>query len=113
MLLTPSLFSLLLSLFFFFFFFFSLPLSLSSFPLLPPGSDQKNPRELYKKSAHFYTIIHIAMAAKTPKYINHDGYLVAGGFPVEGFSSGLSYKAKDNDLFICTYPKVRVYDIDL
>ena len=47
------------------------------------------------------------MAAKTPKYINHDGYLVAGGFPVEGFSfsSGLSYKAKDNDLFIVTYPK--------
>ena len=45
------------------------------------------------------------MAAKTPKYVNHDGYLVAGGFPVEGFSSGLSYKAQDNDLFIVTYPK--------
>ena len=44
---------------------------------------------------------------KLPRYINHDGYLVAGGFPVEGFNSGLKYKAQDDDLFIVTYPKVK------
>lgn len=52
----------------------------------------------------------VAMASeskneKLPRYINHDGYLVAGGFPVEGFNSGLKYQAKNNDLFIVTYPK--------
>lgn len=45
---------------------------------------------------------------KLPKYVNHDGYLVAGGFPVDGFRSALSYKAHDNDLFVVTYPKVCV-----
>ena len=43
---------------------------------------------------------------KLPRYRDHGGYLVAGGFPVEGFSSALSYQAQDNDLFIVTYPKV-------
>lgn len=43
---------------------------------------------------------------KLPKYSNHDGYLVAGGFPVDGFRSALKYQAQDNDLFIVTYPKV-------
>lgn len=42
---------------------------------------------------------------KLPRYRNHDGYLVAWGFPVEGFNSALTYKAQDNDLFIVTYPK--------
>ena len=43
---------------------------------------------------------------KLPRYSNHDGYLVAGGFPVDGFRSALKYQAQDNDLFIVTYPKV-------
>ncbi|KAL7435026.1 hypothetical protein ACHAXH_005921 [Discostella pseudostelligera] len=42
---------------------------------------------------------------KLPRYSNHDGYLVAGGFPVDGFRSALKYQAQDNDLFIVTYPK--------
>mmetsp|Transcript_9098 Transcript_9098/g.20564 ORF Transcript_9098/g.20564 Transcript_9098/m.20564 type:complete len:298 (-) Transcript_9098:120-1013(-) len=42
---------------------------------------------------------------KLPRYIDNEGYLVAGGFPLEGFSSGLKYQAQDNDLFIVTYPK--------
>jgi short-subunit dehydrogenase len=42
---------------------------------------------------------------KLPRYRNHDGYLVAYGFPVEGFNSALTYEAQDNDLFIVTYPK--------
>lgn len=45
---------------------------------------------------------------KLPRYTNNDGYRVAGGFPVEGFRSGLKYQAQDNDLFIVTYPKVRL-----
>ncbi len=47
---------------------------------------------------------------KLPRYINHNGYLVAGGFPVEGFASGLSYQAQDNDLFIVTYPKASRFE---
>ncbi len=43
---------------------------------------------------------------KLPRYRDHGGYLVAGGFPVEGFSSALKYQAQDNDVFIVTYPKV-------
>ncbi len=42
---------------------------------------------------------------KGPKYTNHDGYLMPYGFPIENFSSSLKYKAEENDLFICTYPK--------
>ena len=42
-----------------------------------------------------------------PKYRDHGGYLVAGGFPVEGFGSALRYEARDDDLFVVTYPKVR------
>ncbi len=42
---------------------------------------------------------------KTPTYANHDGYRLAGGFPFEGFRSSLKYEAKDEDLFIVTYPK--------
>jgi short-subunit dehydrogenase len=45
------------------------------------------------------------MEEKLPRYRNHDGYLVAYGFPVEGFNSALTYEAQDNDLFIVTYPK--------
>jgi hypothetical protein len=41
-----------------------------------------------------------------PKYRDHGGYLVAGGFPVEGFGSALKYEARDDDLFVVTYPKV-------
>jgi short-subunit dehydrogenase len=43
---------------------------------------------------------------KLPRYRDHGGYLVAWGFPVEGFNSALQYEAQDNDLFIVTYPKV-------
>lgn len=43
---------------------------------------------------------------KLPRYVEHDGYFVAGGFPVEGLRSGLKYKAQADDLFIVTYPKV-------
>jgi hypothetical protein len=45
---------------------------------------------------------------KLPRYVDHDGYLVAGGFPVDGFRSALNYESQDNDLFIVTYPKVSV-----
>ena len=40
-----------------------------------------------------------------PSYYNHNGYLMPKGFPVEGFESGLRYKAQPEDLFIATYPK--------
>ena len=40
-----------------------------------------------------------------PTYTNHDGYLMPKGFPVEGFISGLTYEAEENDLFVATYPK--------
>lgn len=43
---------------------------------------------------------------KTPTYTDHDGYKLASGFPLDGFRSGLEYEAKDEDLFIVTYPKV-------
>ncbi|KAL9180690.1 hypothetical protein ACHAXT_011143 [Thalassiosira profunda] len=42
---------------------------------------------------------------KIPAYTDHDGFLMPKGFPPEGFQSGLSYEAQDNDLFIVTYPK--------
>ena len=52
--------------------------------------------------------LHCTMAAeKTPTYTNHDGYRLAKGFPLDGFHSGLKYEAKDEDVFIVTYPKVR------
>ncbi|KAL7491181.1 hypothetical protein ACHAWT_000617 [Skeletonema menzelii] len=44
-------------------------------------------------------------AEKTPTYTDHDGYKLASGFPLDGFRSGLEYKAKDEDVFIVTYPK--------
>ncbi|NES87067.1 MAG: sulfotransferase domain-containing protein [Moorea sp. SIO2B7] len=40
-----------------------------------------------------------------PRYIIHDGFRMPMGFPVEGFASGLSYKAQPGDIFIATYPK--------
>ncbi len=43
---------------------------------------------------------------KIPTYTDHDGYKLASGFPLDGFRSGLEYEAKDDDLFIVTYPKV-------
>jgi hypothetical protein len=45
---------------------------------------------------------------KTPSYTDHDGYKLAMGFPLDGFRSCLEYEAKDEDLFIVTYPKVCV-----
>jgi hypothetical protein len=48
----------------------------------------------------------------TPSYTDQDGYLMPKGFPVDGFISSLKYKAKDNDIFIATYPKVRKNLID-
>lgn len=42
---------------------------------------------------------------KLPTYTDHGTYLLAKGFPVEGFKSGLEYQAQDDDLFIVTYPK--------
>ena len=47
------------------------------------------------------------MAEKTPTYTDNNGYKLASGFPLDGFRSGLEYEAKDEDLFIVTYPKVR------
>ena len=40
-----------------------------------------------------------------PKYTNHNGFLMPYGFPIDGFESGLQYKAQPNDLFIASYPK--------
>ncbi|MGK7873342.1 MAG: sulfotransferase domain-containing protein [Xenococcaceae cyanobacterium] len=41
-----------------------------------------------------------------PSYIVHDnGFRMPKGFPAEGFTSGLSYKAQPGDIFIATYPK--------
>ena len=50
-------------------------------------------------------------AEKTPTYTNHDGYRLAKGFPLDGFHSGLKYEARDEDLFIVTYPKVRTHKL--
>lgn len=50
-------------------------------------------------------------AEKTPTYTNHDGYRLAKGFPLDGFHSGLKYEAKDEDVFIVTYPKVRTHKL--
>lgn len=40
-----------------------------------------------------------------PKYSNHDGFLMPIGFPSEHFEESLTYKAKDTDIFVTTYPK--------
>jgi hypothetical protein len=40
-----------------------------------------------------------------PSYTDHNGYRMPRGFPVEGFTSGLRYRAQPNDLFVATYPK--------
>lgn len=42
---------------------------------------------------------------KIPSYTDHGVFLLPKGFPAEGFKSGISYQAQDNDLFIVTYPK--------
>jgi len=40
-----------------------------------------------------------------PKYKNHNGYLIASGFPEDQFDSALQYQAQPNDLFVTSYPK--------
>ena len=45
------------------------------------------------------------MPPTTPSYQDHDGYLIASGFPVNNFESALRYKAQFNDLFVVSYPK--------
>lgn len=45
------------------------------------------------------------MTSKTPKYTNHNGYLMPYGFPKDNFASSLSYAPEPNDLFVATYPK--------
>lgn len=47
----------------------------------------------------------MSVQKKTPKYTNHDGYLMPFGFPAHNFTSSLSYEPEPNDLFIATYPK--------
>ena len=46
-----------------------------------------------------------SVTKKTPKYTNHDGFLMPSGFPAHNFDSSLSYEAEPNDLYIATYPK--------
>jgi hypothetical protein len=43
--------------------------------------------------------------SRTPRYTVHDGFLMPMGFPVEGFDSGLRYRAQPGDIFVSTYPK--------
>ena len=43
--------------------------------------------------------------ARTPAYTLHDGFRMPKGFPVEGFVSGLTYRARPEDIFVSTYPK--------
>jgi hypothetical protein len=45
------------------------------------------------------------MTARTPSYTIHDGFRMPMGFPVEGYDSGLRYRAAPGDLFVVTYPK--------
>jgi len=42
---------------------------------------------------------------RRPRYVDHDGFLMPMGFPVEGFDSGLGYRAAPGDIFVATYPK--------
>ncbi len=63
------------------------------------------------QSVHFFVLspaTRTMASEKLPRYVNHEGYLVAGGFPVDGFKSALKYEAQANDLFVVTYPKVCV-----
>jgi hypothetical protein len=43
--------------------------------------------------------------SRSPRYTSHDGFLMPMGFPVEGFVSGLRYRARPGDVFVATYPK--------
>lgn len=40
-----------------------------------------------------------------PSYRVHDGFRMPLGFPADGFSSALGYRARPRDIFIATYPK--------
>jgi len=60
----------------------------------------------YYHTTSFDTNLLTMASEKTPTYTDHDGYKLAKGFPLDGFRSGLEYEAKDEDLFIVTYPKV-------
>ncbi|MGF1486890.1 MAG: sulfotransferase domain-containing protein [Prochloraceae cyanobacterium] len=40
-----------------------------------------------------------------PKYISHNGFLMAKDFPPEAFKSALQYQPEATDIFIVTYPK--------
>ncbi|HEX7080031.1 MAG TPA: sulfotransferase domain-containing protein [Gammaproteobacteria bacterium] len=42
---------------------------------------------------------------RRPRYVVHDGFRMPMGFPVEGFGSGLRYRPRASDVFVCTYPK--------
>jgi hypothetical protein len=41
----------------------------------------------------------------TPRYVVNDGFRMPAGFPIDGFRSGLQYRARPGDVFIATYPK--------
>lgn len=40
-----------------------------------------------------------------PSYVNVGPFLMAGGISLETFQGALEYKARDDDIFIATYPK--------
>lgn len=40
-----------------------------------------------------------------PRYTSHDGFLMPMGFPVDAFTSALSYRPRPDDIFVATYPK--------
>mmetsp|Transcript_11632 Transcript_11632/g.16986 ORF Transcript_11632/g.16986 Transcript_11632/m.16986 type:complete len:326 (-) Transcript_11632:56-1033(-) len=42
---------------------------------------------------------------KTPKYTDHNGFLMPYGFPAQNFENALGYQPRPNDVFIATYPK--------
>ena len=37
---------------------------------------------------------------KTPKYTDHNGFLMPYGFPAENFENALGYQPRPNDVFI-------------
>lgn len=46
-----------------------------------------------------------ASSSRGPRYTIHDGFRMPMGFPVEGFASGLRYRAAPGDIFVASYPK--------
>ena len=45
------------------------------------------------------------MINRKPSYVDHEGFLLPMGFPVQGFDSALQYVARPRDIFISAYPK--------